>query len=345
MQKELKKTCWRESIPPFYIKEKMGINYNYSRRKTIFPDRESRKYIRHWWTIKELCPALVERIKEQKDSTVLVTGKIGSGKSTMVGKACFQFFEFIENPKIPGEMMWNDENYIVDPEKFAARMAKEKGKVLWLDEAIDSLSRRNWHSKINNLIVNRKNKNRKNGLVSFVVLPYEKEVDQNFIKHINMWIWIYKRGEAQIFIASNNRKGGQSLSVDKIIEREDKWWKENPNAKYCPPSIHPEFIGFLRFNAFLKDEEKRYNKLVEDNCSTGKLSEEEEQLLEKKEQTNPDSFIPQILDDLQNGLIKSKKELWDKLKELTDFSDSKLIKGLNRHLKIRGLKSFSSLQV
>lgn len=323
----------------------MSQRQRFLKHKTIFPDKDSRKFMRHWWTIKELCPPLVSRIVEMKDSTVLVTGKTGCGKSTMVGKACFQYFQFIENPKIPGEMMWNDNNYIVDPEKFAARMVKDKGNVLWLDEGIDSLARRNWHSKINNLIVNRKNKNRKNGLVSFILIPYEKEVDKNFIKHINMWIWVYKRGQAQIFIASNHRKGGESLSVEKIIEREDKWWKENPNANFCPPSIHPEFIGFLRFNAFTSDEDKRYNSLVEKNSSTGKLSEEEEELINEEPQVDRETFIPKILDEVQEGKITSKKELWDKLKELTGFSDTELIRGLNRHLKIRGLTNFNSFKI
>lgn len=323
----------------------MSQRQRFLKHKTIFPDKDSRKFMQHWWTIKELCPALVGRIVEKKDSTVLVTGKTGAGKSTAVGKACFQFFQFTENPLVPGEMMWVDENYIVDPEKFAARMVKDKGKVLWLDEGIDSLARRNWHSKINNLIVNRKNKNRKNGLVSFILVPYEKEVDKNFIKHINMWIWVYKRGQAQIFIASNHRKGGESLSVEKIIEREDKWWKENPNANFCPPSIHPEFIGFLRFNAFTSDEDKRYNSLVEKNSSTGKLSEEEEELINEEPQVDKETFIPKILDEVQEGKITSKKELWDKLKELTGFSDTELIRGLNRHLKIRGLTNFNSFKI
>jgi hypothetical protein len=290
--------------------------------------------------------AILGRIKANKDCTILVTGKTGVGKSTLVGKALFQHFQNIENLRKPGEMMWVDGNYLVDPEKFSARLARDKGNCLWLDEAIDAVSRRNWNSKINNSIINRKNKNRKNGIVSFILLPYEKEVDKNFIKHINIWIWVYERGEAQIFVAGNHRKGGESLSVEKIIEREEKWWKENPGAKKCWPRIHPEYVGNIAFNAFTKDEDTRYNRLVELHSSTGKLSEEEEELIKTKEdEINPEEFVPKILDELERGEIKTKRELWDKLKELTGFSDALLVRHINRHLKIRGFKSFNAFEV
>lgn len=323
----------------------MKRNYQGYIRKTIFPDLDGKKFHNHWTNMRYLCECIVERLKNDLDCTILITGKTGIGKSTAAGKACFKFFEKIENLKNPGEMMWNDDNYIIDPEVYAARIAKDKGNVLWLDEAIDAVSRRNWHSKINNLIINRKNKNRKSGIVSFIILPYEKEVDKNFTKHITIWIWVYARGKAQVFISGNHKKGGESLSVDKIIEREEKWWKENPKAKVCWGKIHPEFIGHLYWDKFTVEEQKRYDKLVEKYSSVGKLTDEEEVILNPKDEIDKEALIPEMLDKAQAGEIKSKRELWETLKEQTGFKDSLLIRYLNRHLKIRGLKTFNSFSI
>lgn len=319
--------------------------YNNFKHKTIFPDRDARRFHKFWWSMSSLCNSIVERIKINKDCTILVTGKTGVGKSTVVGKACFNHFSNMENLKIDGEKMFLDDNFVIDPEEYAARMVKHKGSVLWWDESRDGISKRNWHSKINNLIINRKNKNRKNGIVSFIVLPYEKEVDKSFMSHINMWIWVYKRGQAQIFVANNHRKGGESLDVQKIIERENKWFKENPMANFCFPRIHPEYIGNISFGKFSHEEEKRYNRLVEENKAVGNLTEKEEELIQSKEIKEPEQYVPEVLDEVEKGNIKSKKEMWDRLKELTKLPDDLLIKHINRHLKIRGFKTFNTFRI
>lgn len=319
--------------------------YKDFKRKTIFPDRDAKKFNLFCFPMKDLCKSIAQRIKERKDCTILVTGKTGVGKSTVVGKACFNHFEYIDNVKVPGEKMYTDENFVIDPEILASMMITKKGCVLWADESRPALASRSWQSKINNLIINRKNQNRKNGIVSFIVLPYEKEVDKSFLNHINMWIWVYKRGQAQVFVAGNHKKGGESLSVRKIIDREEKWYRENPNSKFCFPRIHQEYIGNLSFGAFTKAEEKRYNKLVKENSAVGKLSEDEEKIVNGENYKEPEEYIPEVLDEVEKGDIKSKREMWDKLKSLTKFTDTMLVRHINRHLKIRGYKTFNAFVV
>ena len=161
-----------------------------------------------------------------------------------------------------------------------------------------------------------------------------------------MWIYIKKRGVAEIYVASSSRKGGQGLSVQRIIDREKKWFKENPKRTIVDPTIHPEYIGNLYFSAFNKAEEKRYNKLVDKHHATGKLSDEEEEkmnpTLDKRE---IEKQIPLVLDEVEAGTIKSKRDMWDKLKDLTKFDDALLIRHINRHLKIRGFKNFNSFEI
>jgi hypothetical protein len=242
--------------------------------------------------------------------------------------------------------MFTDDNFIVDPEDLATKMITDKGNTLWVDEARDGLSSKNWNSKINKTIVSRKNKNRKRGIVSFILLPYEKEVDKSFLNHITMWIFIKKRGVGEIYVANNSRKGGQALSVQRIIDREEKFYKENKRKRSVRPIIHSEYIGNIYFGAFSIAENKRYEALVKKHHASGKLTEEEEEKLNPVADAKElEKQIPLALDEIENGVIKSKRELWDKLKELTKFDDALLIRHINRHLKIRGYKNFNSFQV
>lgn len=314
--------------------------------KTIFRDRDAAKFWHFYISQKKLCEALRGRIKINKDSTVLVTGFTGVGKSTLISKLCFNFFENMDNLKVEGKKMFSDENFVIDPELWAAKMITDKGSVLFVDEARDGISSKSWNSQINKTIVSRKNKNRKRGIVSFILVPYENEVDKSFLKHITMWIFIKKRGIAEIYVANNSRKGGQALSIQRIIDRESKWFKENPKRKAVDPTIHAEYVGSVLFGALTKSEEKRYETLVDKHDASGKLSDKEEEMmnptLDKKEM---EKQIPLVLDDVESGTIKSKREMWNKLKGLTNFDDALLIRHINRHLKIRGFKNFNSFEI
>ena len=315
-------------------------------KKTIFPDSDAKIFHHFVLPQNKLASALRNRIKIDKDSTVVISGITGSGKSTLAGKLCFNFFSELDNVKIDGEKMFTDDNFVVDPEDYAARMITDKGSVLWSDESRDALSSKNWNKAINKTIVSRKNKNRKRGIVSFILLPYETEVDKSFLKHITMWIYIKKRGVGEIYVANNSRKGGQALSVQRIIDREAKYYKENPGKRTVRPIIHSEYIGNVFFGAFTKAEDKRYNALVDKHHASGKLTDEEEEKLNPiRDAKELEKEIPLALDLVESGEIKSKRELWDKLKEITKFDDSLLVRHINRHLKIRGFKNFNSFEI
>jgi len=314
--------------------------------KTIHIDSDARLFHHYSISQNKLCIGLRNRIRAKKDSTVLITAPTGFGKSTLVGKLCFNFFSELDNLMVEGDKMYDDDDFVVDPEDYAAKMITYKGRVIFWDESRDGLSSKNWNSKINKTIISRKNKNRKRGIVSFILLPYEEEVDKSFLKHVTMWIYIKKRGVGEVYVANNSRKGGQALSVDRIVEREEKYYKENPGKRVVRPTIHPEYIGNIYFGAFSKAEDKRYNDLVEKHHASGKLTDEEEEkinpIVDEKEL---EKEIPLALNMVESGEIKSKRDLWDKLKEITKFDDALLIRHINRHLKIRGFKNFNSFVI
>ena len=315
-------------------------------KKTIFPDRDAKVFFHRYLTYPRLCNALRGRQEINKDGVVFISGPTGSGKSTLAGKLCFNYFQDMDNVKMPEDKMYTDDNFIIDPEDYAKRMIIDKGSVIWWDESRDGLSSKNWNKEINKTIVSRKNKNRKRGIISIILLPYEGEVDKSFLKHITMWIWIKKRGVGQVFVSANARMGGHSLNIPAIIDRQNKWLKENPSKRIVPPTIHPEFIGQIYFGAFTKAEEKRYDALVEKHKASGQLTAEEEESLEPQmDKKELEEQIPLALDEVEAGTIKSKRELWEKLKDLTKFEDALLIRHINRHLKIRGFKNFNSFEI
>lgn len=320
--------------------------YNkYKEKKTVHQDRDARVFYHYSISHKTLCETLVKRIELKKDNVILITGPTGSGKSTLAGKMCFNFFENMDNILTPGEKMYTDSNFIINPEDFAKRMINDKGSVLWWDESRDGLSSKNWNKEINKTIVSRKNKNRKRGITYLILLPHEGEVDKSFLKHVTMWIWIKERRIGQVFVAANPRMGGFSLSIPNIIDRQNKWLKENPNRRVVLPTIHPEYVGNIIFGAMTSEQEKRYDRLVEKHQATGKLSEEEQEQGSEISKEEIEEIIPKIIDMVSSGEIKTKREMWDRAKEATKLSDSKLISYFNRHLGIRGLKKFNNFEI
>lgn len=327
----------------------MRSRYKFYQRKTIFEDRIAKKFKKTKVSLKKFCERQVKRIEYQKDSFILVTGPTGSGKSTLVGKFCFSFFETQINIVTGEGNMYNDGNFCVDPEVFAKLMVQRRGSVLWLDEAIDAVNRRNWNSKVNQLIISRKNRNRKLFNVYFMILPLATQVDKALSPHINFWIQCPKRKgnhvKARLFVATNDRLASNGLDVAKMIDREEKWFKENPSKAECPPTIHPEFRGYLVFKAFERKDQERYDSLVEQHKTYGDLTEEEEALETLGTQKEIEKNLKKLVKDVFDGKVKTKMELWEQAQKISGYTHAKLERELNRYLSIQGLRTFKRIDM
>lgn len=314
----------------------------FQKRKSVFPHREARKFKNFKWTFSAFVQALKTRLEIEKDAFVLVTGNTGAGKSHWVGNMCLKFFSKEDNFILKSGKMFEKKNFIIDPKEFAVKMITEQGSVLWIDEGRDSVNRQRWHSDINQIIASRKNKNRKNFNIYFLCMPYETEIDPKVEKHLTIWVWI-RRGVGEIYCAVAGRKGGKGLSIQSILDREEKWLRENPKATFVLPTIHPEFIGRIFFNKLTAGYKKEYDDLVEEKKAVGELSEEEKEKFGIIEQRSPESLINEIIVKIKKGEITDKKVLWSGLKESTKLDDDKLLKMLNFYLKLEGLSTFNKL--
>ena len=317
--------------------------YNFT-KKTIFPHRYSKLFIDYWMTHTAFWNAMLRRLEIEKDVLVIVTGDTGVGKSHMVGNFCFKKAEHEDNFVLNdgSKMFIPEEDFIIDPDEFAVKMITKKGNVIWVDEGRDSVSRRNWASALNKTIISRKNKNRKLRKIVFLLLPYEAEIDPQMAKHATIWIWVKSRGVAEVYCKRSGVKGGSGLNIHSILDREAKYFKENPKATVVFPSIHPEFIGRMKFGKLTANLEKRYNELVDKKKATGELSDEEKIKYGIEIVKDPKELVIEAIQKIKDGEIKDKKTLWEEMEKM-DGDDKEKLRLLNFYLKLEGWSSFNNL--
>ena len=320
------------------------MNKHFS-KKTIFPNRESKIFYHFEIKRKSLWYAMKERQKIEKDVFVLITGDTGVGKSSLIANICYKHAlnedNFILNDG--SKMFIPEENFIIDPEEFAYKMVTKQGQVLWLDEARRATNRRNWYNSIQKSIVDRKNTNRKLFNIYFLCMPYEKEFDTSLSAHLTIWIWVKTRGLAEVYCKTTGKKGGTGLNIQAIIDREEKWFKENPKRNRCLPTIHPEYIGNIAFAKMNKEIEKKYLKLVKDkSAASADLSDEEKEKYGIEITRTPEEIVKKIIKDIKDGVIQDKKAVWESMKDIEDTDDKKL-KTLNFYLKLEGWDTFNKL--
>ena len=267
-----------------------------------------------------------------------------TGKSNMVGNFCFKHAEktnnFVMNDG--SKMFIAEEDFIIDPDEFAVKMITKAGNVLWIDEARDGVSRRNWASNINKTIISRKNKNRKLRKIVFLLLPFEAEVDPQMAKHVTVWIWVKTRGVCEVYCKRSGVKGGSGLNIQAILDRETKYFKENPKATMAFPTIHPEFIGRMKFGPLTAKLDKRYRDLVEKKKATGELSDEEKIKYGIEIVKDPKEIVLESIQKIKDGEIKDKKTLWEEL-DKSDIDDKEKLRLLNFYLKLEGWDGFNKL--
>lgn len=314
-----------------------------SRTKTIFPHRDSKQWKYFSWTHTNFVDALVQRLKIEKDAFVLVTGDTGQGKSHLVGKFCFQHFRKIDN-FITGEgKMFEKGNFIVDPEEFAVKMISEQGKVLWIDEGRDAVNRQKWFSEINQTVASRKNRNRKNFNIYFLCMPYEREIDPKMAVHLAVWLWV-RRGVVEVYCKVSGKKGGEGLNIQKILDREEKWLKENPKANFIIPTIHPEFLGRIYFKALTAGFKREYDELVTKKKAVGDLTDEEKKKYGIIQVKSDETIINESVDLIKDGKFTNKRDLYNHLKEnVKDMTEDNMLKKLNFFLDLQGFPTFRKL--
>jgi len=313
------------------------------RKRTIFPHRYSKIFYDYWWSHTALWNALLSRLKIEKDVFILITGNTGSGKSHLTGKFAFNHAMKEDNFILNNckKMFDPKKNFIIDPDEFAYKMITCEGEFLWLDEARRVANRRKWFSKINNAVADRKNQNRKLFNIYVMCMPFEKEFDPVLASHLTLWIWV-RRGVAEVYCNQSGIKGGSGLNIQGILEREEKYLKENPKKTMVNPTIHPEYIGRIAFTKLTKAKKRLYDELVKEKKATGDLTDEEKKRYGIEQEKNLEDIARDSVIDIVNGKIKDKKSLWKEFEKIKEPNEKK-VKAINFYLQLEGYPTFHKL--
>lgn len=312
------------------------------RTKTIFPHRYSKLFHDFWWSHTALWNAMLGRVKIEKDVMVLVTGDTGSGKSHFTGMFAFKH-AMKEANFITGEgvMFTPEENFIISPEEFAYKMITKEGEFLWGDEFRRGANRRDWYSPINKAILDRKNANRKLFNIYFLCMPFESEFDPKLAGHLHIWIWV-RRGVGEVYVKRSGVKGGTGLNIQTILEREQKYLRENPKKTLVPPIIHPEYCGRIAFTKLSAGLNRQYQELVKAKKAVGDLTDEEKEKYGIEITREPKQVVSDIVKQIKDGKLKDKRAVWEAMEEV-ELDDAKKEKMLNFYLNLEDFGTFKKL--
>jgi len=172
-------------------------------------------------------------------------------------------------------------------------------------------------------------------------MPFESEFDPKLAGHLHMWIWI-RRGVGEIYVKRSGIKGGKGLNIQDILEREQKYLKENPKRTFVPPTIHPEYCGRIAFAKLTAGLKARYDELVKVKKATGEMTDEEKKKYGVEIVKNSKQIVKEIIDKIKKGEIKDKATAWECMEQIEE-SDDKKIKLMNFYLKLEGWDTFNKL--
>lgn len=136
--------------------------------------------------------AILERIRRNKNSSILVSGATGSGKTWL----SLRLAEVLSEAQ---GLQFSADRFCVSPRDFIEKVADKslpKGSVIVLDESGVSLNNRNWRSKANNSMAFLLQTFRNRNLIAIFLSPNMAFVDKASRKLMHFWIetsWIDMR--------------------------------------------------------------------------------------------------------------------------------------------------------
>ena len=290
----------------------------------------------------------------EKDNIVLITGKRGSGKTTIALKIILGFDD-LENiqKEYNEELNIGKEKTIYvklkdftsfDMDKDMAFQRKElqelcqdnrKGFVL-ADEAVVNVARRNAMSRANKLLHQILTINRKNFNSVFFCLPSVEDFDLAILQYITIWIHVDDRGLACVMLPkSSSIFGKKTWDIDKMRKTYEKYLEDNPRATVVPYWLFDNFRGYIRFSKLPNHVEEKYIRIAHEKKN--KDVEEEESTMKRKPRIDEEkmTILKNITDQIIKGEITDPAKYYKNCGEL-GFQKIKLNKEVNELLAASG---------
>lgn len=305
---------------------------------------------------------LLDRIKSKKDNVVLVTGKRGSGKTTLALKLILGFNDMLENEKY-----YNEEKNVLkseeEKEKYSLNeftpfdmekhmcFSKKELQDLWkgernafilADEAIVNSNRRNSMTKANKILMEIATINRKNFNTVFFCIPGIEDFDIAMLQYVSHWLHIDDRGLGVVLLPNPPSLFGRSswdiIAMKKIYE---KFLEKNPTAHGVPYWLFDNFRGYINFKGMGKKVEEKYNKIAHEkkNRDTDDIETTEKKPSRWNLDTEKQDKINEIVKKMVEGDIVTSQDYYSQAAGL-DITKEKYNKEINKELFKKGSGTF-----
>lgn len=309
---------------------------------------------------------LLDRIKNKKDNIVLISGKRGSGKTTLSIKAIMGFSDMEDTEKY-----YNKEKNISldDSEKIKYTLSeftpfnmekhicfsKKELQTLWkeermsfilADEAVVNANRRNSMTKANKILMEIATINRKNFNTIFFCMPSIEDFDLAILQYITHWVHIDDRGLAAVMLPNPpSLFGRKSWDIDRMKKIYEKFMEDNPSAPGVPYWLFNNFRGYIKFKALPTKVEEKYLKIATEkkNADSDEVELEENKLKRGQLPDQKKIIIEKIVKKMIEGEIVTSEDYYASSKGL-EITKDKFNKEINKELfKIGDGRNFSKV--
>jgi hypothetical protein len=252
--------------------------------------------------IKDLRKLVRKRIKNSYDCNIIVTGKVGVGKSTFI----YQFFKKFRGFKIEDKLTYKRDEMI--------RLIRDyKNSYVFVDELIGIAFKRNFFEREQIKLIEILTRYRSNFNIVAGALPIFDTLDRELTKLFRVHILIISRGVGVLFLPKDGRQYSDDIWDTKYNQRQEERWskkrEKNPNFK-IPYHKYSTFKAYIFFAPLTKEEEKKYEMLKEQKRADAEIVSDE-----NKEKEN---FYKRLL-----IMIKDEKLDKDELLKICIFNDKR----------------------
>lgn len=269
---------------------------------------------------------LVDRVMIEKDNVVLITGKRGTGKSTLTLKMALGFnnLDEIKDRYMQefetnwGENEINDLPYdefnafdmnthmVFTQEELEEYCKNLRRGFIMADEAVVNASRRNSMTRANKILHQIITINRKNFNTLLFCLPSVEDFDISILQYVSHWVHIDDRGLAAVMLPNPpSIFGRKSWDIDKMKKIYDKFQEENPSAGAMPYWLFDNFRGYIAFSKLSSGVEKQYLEISHRKKNEG-VEAEKRKMEEKENKKQMDPVKKNVMDTIAERLKDNK---------------------------------------
>ncbi|MCM8786859.1 MAG: hypothetical protein NC935_02265 [Candidatus Omnitrophica bacterium] len=191
----------------------------------------------------------------EKDTTMMITGYPGEGKSVLAREIAKLF-----------DRRYNDDrNCIYSRNEFMSKIEAFPPSAFILDEAINLLYKRDWNKGTQKELIRALNVCRSKRHLLIFIQPFFSDMDPDIRKsRLRLWIFVIKRGLAVVFRPIQTLSGEEdpwNLKENNILVKKfvKKYGKVIGTIEGCYRTEN--FLSFLRWENISKEEYNLYEEV------------------------------------------------------------------------------------